>query len=328
MFTHKSLPWLLEEDNPTVRYLALKDLVDADKTSVEFKKAHEQYVKNGYIPEILNKMNPEGFWEKAGGGYGPKYKSAVWSLITLAQLGANINDNPRIKKACDYYLEHAYSEEHITYNGRPHGVFDCLQGNMCSALLDLGVEDERLDKAFQWMADSQVGETEDGNKIKYYAYKCGPNFSCGANGKKQCSWGAVKVVLALSKLDESKRTGNIQKAINLGVDFLFSVDPFSGNYPRQTDTAPNKGWWKFGFPVFYITDLLQCAEALINLGYGNDPRLKKSTEYILSKQNSEGQWNLEYNYSGKIWSNFGRKGKPNKLVTYRALKVLKSLSQD
>ncbi|MCE7980071.1 MAG: hypothetical protein DYG89_02670 [Caldilinea sp. CFX5] len=32
-------------------------------------------------------------------------------------------------------------------------------------------------------------------------------------------------------------------------------------------------WWKFGFPVFYITDLLQIAEALGSLGHGHDSRL-------------------------------------------------------
>jgi hypothetical protein len=86
---------------------------------------------------------------------------------------------------------------------------------------------------------------------------------------------------------------------------------------------PSRNWWKFGFPVFYITDLLQVAEGLVALGYGKDPQLASTLELIRSKQDDQGRWELEYDYTGKTWVNFGEKKKPNKWVTLRALKVLK-----
>lgn len=57
---------------------------------------------------------------------------------------------------------------------------------------------------------------------------------------------------------------------------------------------PSGNWWKFGFPVFYVTDLLQLAEALVNLGYGQDPRLAGTLDLIRSKQDANGRWALEY----------------------------------
>ncbi len=74
-----------------------------------------------------------------------------------------------------------------------------------------------------------------------------------------------------------------------------------------------------------MTDLLQNVEALVGLGYGKDPRVAQALEIIREKQDSDGRWLLEYDYSGKTWVDFGPKKKPNKWVTLRALKVLKAV---
>ena len=100
-------------------------------------------------------------------------------------------------------------------------------------------------------------------KKRYYAGKCGPLFACGANDKKSCAWGAAKVVLALARLPVERRTPLIQQAIKAGVNFLFSIDPAQATYPSGWTGRPSQNWWKFGFPVFYVTDLLQIVEALV-----------------------------------------------------------------
>jgi hypothetical protein len=237
----------------------------------------------------------------------------------------------RLATACSYLLEHAMTKDgHFTINGAPSGTIDCMQGNLCAALLDLGSEDPRLDKAFEWMARSVTGDgvapMEDKTApLRYYAGKCGPEFACGANNKLPCAWGAVKVMLAFSKLPKKKRTALIDKAINAGIDFLFSKDPAKADYPCGYNAKPSGNWWKFGFPVFYVTDLLQNVEALVGLGYGKDPRLENALTVIRDKQDAQGRWLMEYDYTGKTWINFGAKKQPNKWVTLRALRVLKAL---
>jgi hypothetical protein len=254
----------------------------------------------------------------------------VWSLILLAQLGASLKTDNRIATACSYVLEHALTEGgQFSVNGPPSGTIDCLQGNLCTALLDLGCQDTRLDKAFEWMARSVTGQgvapvAHKEASVRYYAGKCGPNFACGANNKLPCAWGATKVMLAFSELPEEKKTPLIRKAIQTGVDFLFSTDPAEANYPSGYSNKPSGNWWKFGFPVFYVTDILQIVEALVGLGYGDDPRLAKAIKTINEKQDDQGRWPLEYDYTGKTWVNFGAKQQPNKWVTLRALRVLKS----
>jgi hypothetical protein len=131
-------------------------------------------------------------------------------------------------------------------------------------------------------------------------------------------------MLALGGLTEERYTPVIKRGIQKGVDFLLSVDPAEANYPTGYANKPSGNWWKFGFPVFYITDLLQVVEALVALGYEHDPRLQNALKIIREKQDENGRWSLEFEYTGKTWVDFGKKKQPNKWVTLRALRVLKA----
>jgi len=323
--------WLLEPNDIGVKYLAMRDLVktEAKELRAAREKAHDQ----GQIADVLEKMHKEGYWVKPGPGYSPKYTGTAWSIILLSQLGASIEMDERIETACSYLLEHNMTMGGLlTVNGTPSGTVDCLQGNLCAALLDLGLEDPRLDKAFEWMARSVTGEgvspMEDKvAPVRYYAGKCGSGFACGSNNKLPCAWGAVKVMLAFSKLPKKKRTRLIDDAISTGVSFLFSKDPAEADYPCGYSNKPSQNWWKFGFPVFYVTDLLQNAEALVGLGYGNEPRLARALSIIREKQDTQGRWLMEYDYAGKTWCDFGAKKQPSKWVTLRELRVLKAVAR-
>jgi hypothetical protein len=323
-----SVAWLLEKDDPGMRYLALRDLKDLSIDDRELRAARKAAHRQGPIAAVLGAMEDEGYWFNPGPGYSPKYRATVWSLILLAQLGAAVAEDQRIACACAYLLDNNLTEGgQFSTSTAPSGTVDCLQGNMCWALLELGCDDPRLKQAFEWMARTVTGEgiaplTDKQAESRYYAYKCGPNFACGVNGQLPCAWGAVKVMLAFSQVPVKQRTPLMKRAIKQGIEFLFSVDPASAAYPTRDETKPNRSWWKFGFPVFYIADLLQNVEALAGLGYGCDQRLANALAYIRDKQDERGRWPLEYEY--KTWVNFGPKRRPNKWVTLRALRVLKA----
>ena len=325
-----TLNWLLDKQNPGVRYLTMRNLLRLPENDPDLLFAKKSAHQEGPIAMILAEMNPEGYWIETGPGYLPKYRSSVWSLILLSQLGASINQDMRIEKACNYCLEHALTEYgQFSASGTPGSTADCLQGNLCAALLDLGVEDHRLEGAFEWMARSVTGEGvapmgDKSTPVRYYAGNCGPGFACGSNNKLPCAWGAVKVMLAFSKLPETQRTPLTENAIQQGINFLLGINPITADYPTWDNRKPSRNWWEFGFPVFYVTDILQIAEVLVRLGKGSDPRLSNTLELIRDKQDQNGRWPLEYDYTGKTWVDFGPKKQANKWVTLRAAWVLKN----
>jgi hypothetical protein len=325
------LPWLLADEPPGVRYLALRDVLDLPQDDPELVAARRAAHSAGPIAAILDGMDKEGFWSKPGAGYNPEYRSTVWSIVLLAQLGASTAEDPRIAQACAYLLDHGLAAGgQFSTNGAPSGTVDCLQGNLCWALPELGCDDPRLASAFEWMARSVTGEGIASNEdrqapLRYYAGKCGPLFACGANDRRSCAWGGAKVLLALSKWPLERRTPVIERALQQGVDFFLGVDPATAAYPSGYSDKPSSNWWKFGFPVFYVTDLLQVVEVLARLGRGADPRLANALRLILEKQDAQGRWNLEYDYTGKTWVDFGAKKQPNPWVTLRALCTIRLL---
>jgi hypothetical protein len=327
-----SITWLLEPSTPTLEYLTRRDLLDAsDGSLAELRKTIHQ---SNPIALILARMDPLGFWDQPGPGYSHKYHSTVWSILSLAQVGATIQEDARIQTACNYVLEHTLTKTgQFSASGAPSYTFDCLQGNLCWALTELGCQDARLDMAFDWMAHSVTGEGISSNKEKnarlhYYSLKCGPNFACGINGNHPCAWGAIKILRAFGSLQPEKRNSLMQQAIQMGIDFLLSVDPAEARYPTTDGHTISPNWWKFGFPLFYISDVIQIIEALASVGIRHDYRLENVANLIREKQDEHGRWNMEYSYSGKVWGNFGTINRPNKWVTLRALRALKQLAQE
>ena len=148
-----ALTRLLSSDLAAVRYLALRDLLDAPADDPELLRARAEAHRQGPIADILAAMHPDGYWAEPGPGYNPKYRSTVWSLIMLAQLGAAAGEDERIGRACAYLLDHALcAGGQFSISGAPSYTVDCLQGNLLAALCDLGYEDPRLEAAWEWMA--------------------------------------------------------------------------------------------------------------------------------------------------------------------------------
>ncbi len=332
--------WLLESDDPGVRYLALRDIVDASEKEV--KAARRKAHREGPIARILDNMNPEGYWVTPGDVYANKCRGTVWSIISLAELGASIDEDKRVGIACTYLIKNSLLKSgQFSPRMKPSNMGLCLQGNMLLSLMDLGYKDSRLDTAYEWMARMVTGEdvpqkvnpdglpSSDGisGPFRYLKY-IGPRFACRTNQSMPCGWAGVKVMMAFSRLPVEHRLVLIKRAIQVGVDFLLSTDPSKAGFPGHRTGIPDEGWWKFRFPSFWGADILQIAEAFTSLGYGNDPRLANTLELIASKQDENGRWLLEYvDYTHKMWVKYGTRGELNKWVTLRAIRVLKQGAQ-
>src|SRR5690348_15346999 len=102
------LPWLLEDEIPAVRHLALRHLLDEPADAPAVRRARADAMQTDPIASILAAEQPEGYWVKPGPGYTPKYRGTVWQLIFLDQLGADGAD-PRVRAACEYVLLHSQS---------------------------------------------------------------------------------------------------------------------------------------------------------------------------------------------------------------------------
>src|SRR4030042_1283891 len=143
------VPWLLGNDKtqPAIRYYTLRDILGRDENDKEVKAARAAIMTSGPVPVIL-----EGYWDKPGFSFRPKYRRTEYTLINMAQLGADGAD-PRIRAGCEILLSrYIDSNGGLSFTGPLSDFSHCRAGIMGAALVDFGwLDDPRLQTAMEWV---------------------------------------------------------------------------------------------------------------------------------------------------------------------------------
>ena len=323
------LPWLLEVENPSVRYQTLVGLLDLPSDDPQVLAARQAILTFHPVRRILDAQWPEGYWMHRGLGYSPKHKATVWQIIFLAQLAL-----PRcepVERAIEYVLAHSrlsggtvpgtdVPEARFSAYKDAKGAILCLNGNLLRALSWFGYGDDPRVQATRAAMVAQIARDE-------FRCRCNARTPSGRRPTRMgdglpCAWGAIKALAALLVVPAERRTSAEQSAIEMGIRFLLGHDLTRADYPTPGKVSPL--WFKFGFPLGYTSDLLELLEVLTMAGAGAHPRVQPAVELVLAKRDDQGRWALEHT-PNNMWVSFGPKGQPNKWVTLRALRVLKEL---
>ena len=236
--------WLLEEENPSVRYFTLTDIMDKPLNSSKVTATKKSIMSTGVVPKILNKINNGGYWETPTNFYTAKYKGTVWQLIILAELGAEPNDT-RVKSACEFILQNSqHHESHgfsmaraeKTGGGRQSGVIPCLTGNMVWSLIRLGVlEDPRVQAAVDWINTYQRFDDADGEgPPKGWPYD--KYVMCF--GRHTCHMGAAKALKALAEIPANKRDSKTQATIQKGAEYFLKHHIYKKSHDLSKVSKP------------------------------------------------------------------------------------------
>ena len=323
------LAWLLEPSNPSVRYFALRDLLDRPESDSEVRSARESIMRTGPVPMILAKQRRGGYWGIEEDFYArSKYKGTVWTFILLAELGADGRD-PRIRDTCEFLF--TWSQDRTSggfayrgskkLGGQPSGIIPCLTGNMAWGLERFGLgDDPRTRKAVDWIVRYQRLDDGDGPKPRGWPYD--GREPC--YGRHTCFMGPAKALKALAEIPEDRRSPDVQRFLGETGEYFLK----HRIYKRSHDlSAPGKPFWtRLGFPRMWRFDLLETLDILAGLGI-RDERLGDAVELVRSKRNAFGCWPLESSFEGKTLVSLERTGRPSKWVTLFALRTLRRLGE-
>jgi len=308
------LDWLLEEDQPSVRFLTLTRLLGKPADDPEVVAAREAIATRGWAADILARQDRAGWWVAEKSLYRPKYLSTNWMLLVLSDLGLT-KDDPRIKKACELWIDRY---------ARPDGGFGmdgakqshhCTAGNMARALVRFGYADHpKVASAFEWFV-----KTRDKNG----------GWSCFGSGRNLDSWEAMS---AFAVYPRAKWTKAMKEAVEAAAEFYLQRE-------LHTQGGHYEPWYRFHYPVHYYYDLLVGLDFMTALGYVEDKRLEHAIGVLTKKRRSDGRWNLDAVHpdlegSAAEWykkeppAPFALEtvGAPSKMVTLRALIVLDRLN--
>ena len=319
------IDWLLEENNPSVRMFTLTSLMGKSEHDPEVQDARKAIMAKGIVPDILDRQNKNGSWGIPERFYRDKYKGSVWTLLILAEMGADGKDE-RIRNACEFILKHSqhqgsggfsYDQSLKTESGLLGGVIPCLTGNMVFSLIKLGhIEDKRVQRAIEWIVRyqrSDDGEEGPPTGSFYEKYKM-----CW--GSHSCHMGVAKALKALAAIPEEKRSEDVEKKIKELAEYFLKHHVYKKSH--SLNEISRRGWLKFGFPLMYQTDILEIMNIFADLKI-IDPRLDEAVKIVKSKKTEDDKWKLENSYNGKMIVDIEKKGQPSKWITLRALKVLK-----
>ncbi len=318
--------WLLEEDNPSVRYFTLRDILDRPQDDTGVQTARREIMHTGMVPDILGRQRGPAYLQAFPRFYTNKYEGLVWSLIVLAEFGADVN--PQIKEQCEYVLTN--SQETLnggfsmhtaqkTGGGRITEVIPCLTGNLVWSLIRFGyLDDPRLQKGIDWI--TRYMRFNDGVENTPQVPPYDRLEMCW--GKHVCHMGVVKALKALSAMPQERRTtGEIGDTIQKATEFLLIHHIYKRSHDLSRVSKP--GWLKFGFPLMYQTDALEVLDVLTGLGV-EDSRMDEAMDIVLAKQDAMGRWKTESNYGGdRLLIPMGQKDEQSKWITLRAMRVSK-----
>jgi len=309
---HRVLGWLLEKDQPVVRYFTLVDLLGRRTNDPEVLSTRARISRVGWAAEQLRQQKPEGYWEPhepqnlrqwVNFLYFPKFHGTYWRALILSEFGLDAT-NPRIKKIADLIFRYKLRF------GSPVNFFHeeaSVSGNTARMMTRFGyAEDRRVQKLFDWMMEDQ---REDG----------GWNEEQGAPGSVD-SFGPIAALAALPK---AKRSPKMQRAIARGAEFYLDRKLLGERRP-----PPERLW--LHYPTHYYYDILVGLDALTQLGYGGDRRLRPAVDLLRKKRRSDGSWLMDRPHPDSQNPRqlvIEPQGRPSKWITMKALRVLKRVEE-
>ncbi|MHB8568490.1 MAG: prenyltransferase/squalene oxidase repeat-containing protein [Nitrososphaerales archaeon] len=316
--------WLLEENQPAVRYYTLVDILGRKHNDQEVQEAYFNIPRKGWANEILKLQKRGGYWEPREPSwnkdvlgwmeflYRPKYVATNWRALVLADLGLTSKDR-RIKKVADLVFNYKLRL------GSPFNFFTeeaCIVGNTARMMTRFGYADDyRVKKLYDRLLEDQK---EDGG------------WNCFRPDRGTLdNW---EPLAAYASLPKQKRTRKIEKSIARGAEFYLERKLF------EEGKGKYEPWFRFHYPNHYYYDILIGLDLLTNLGYADDARLRPALKILKEKRQSDGTWLLDKVHPdlgpSTKESSFGvgesikpfaleKEDKPSKWITLIALRVLK-----
>jgi hypothetical protein len=288
--------WLLEPENPSMRYWTLLDILDQP---AEAQEARAAIAQQPLVRELFAKQRPAGHW-------GDDETNPMTAAGTLGVLGLlytlGVEPDARTVAGCDSFLRFCQNEcgGFSMVKTRRSGIFPCTTGPHLPMLITFGLgEDPRVRRAFEFLIEDASRDDA---------------LECGRYQHRDCLWGAIAALDGLAVLPVDMHSSRSEAVVRRLANALLDAKyDFEGEHKR---------WLTFGVPRAW--DLLSALRALAAHGYGQDPRFAPLLDLVLARQDEQGRW-----LCGSVsctWP-LEKRNRPSKWVTLDALRLLRRMGE-
>lgn len=325
------LSWLLEETDPLIRYLTLRD-INEEKN---LQKEYNGILKTPEIDRLLK--NASGGILGNSRAFGLFYRGTMWCFAEAVERGLDIRSDVIVKTA-DFLFKRCQTEAGaFIHSWNPESPTACRTGDMVKYLQLAGYDDERIERGISWITEHQrhdggwlycpISTSCDFLKLLLFN-RAGKGIQRESDTSvTSCFYATIACLYAL--ILYNKRNSDANQALRSGIEFFLRRRIFKN---RNNHAINPSFWWNrdfrlLGYPVLNQFDILYCMIVIARGGYLQDTRTGEAFNLIVSKQNNDGTWNLENAQTGMMYGNMKNPplGKRNKWVTLNAMRVFKHL---
>lgn len=287
--------WLLSGD-PAVSWQTQRDLLGLPPTS--YKPVRRSVSERGWGAALLAARGADGLWD--GGLYSPKWTSTFYTLQTLGRLGLT-GDQPQASDSLDLLLGEAVRPDR---RGRwPNWAADlCVAGMLIRTASDFGFDQD--------LRTAQLADYVLANQLPDGGWNC------------QSTRGRVShssFHTSLSVLEGLAAAGVGGSAQVAGREFLLAHQLFRSH---RTGAIVHPGLTSFSFPRYWYYDVLRALEHFARASPGRDARLDDAISLVHQRRRADGTWALGRAHPGRTWIRMEAGGRPSRMITLCALRVL------
>ena len=317
------IEWLMEGD-AAIRWQTMRDLLGAPES--EWQAERERTLETGWGAQLLALQAPDGSW--GGGIYTPKWISTTYTLLLLCRLGIP-QTNASGAKAARLALDSMLGETCDAKFMQRLAICDrCIVGMILQFTVYFGIEDERIEALVANLLNERMPDggwncrrarlpkpphhssfhttlnVLEGLR-EYLATPTPPGAPVGARPRHDAVLTAEQSALELMLAHHLFKSHQTGENIDLKKKFTLLAFPYRWHYN-----------------VLRGLEYFACA-AHGGVPAARDPRLQDAIDLLQDQRREDGRWPLQYKFSGKVFFDMEKVGKPSRWITLRALRVLR-----
>jgi hypothetical protein len=300
--------WLMNGD-PAIRWQTMRDLQDA--TSKRWKAEQQRTLTEGWGAQLLELQARDGSW--GGGIYTPKWTSTTYTLLTLCDIGVPRDHQPA-QKAAELTINKLLGRKcDNKFRSNLANCDRCIVGMILLIATYFGIRDARIDAIVENLLSEMM---PDG------AWNC-----CRLRKPKphHSSFHTTFSVLEglrewLETTPKDRLRNDVLKAEKSALDFTLEHRLFKSH---KTGKIIHDKFTKLSYPPRWHYDVLRGLAFFSRIKAPHDKRLKDAIDLLKSRRNQDGTWPLQHKYSGEVYFDMEKIGRPSRWNTMRALRILK-----
>ena len=328
-----SLEWLLDPEDPVIRYLALRDILGR-ASDHDYRSLMSAVPVASLLKKVKN--NILGDTKR----FGLYHRGSLWFLALAAEFGLDQRTDC-VRETALFLLEKAQLESGgITLPWKPPVESALYTGELARILIRTGIVDHGVPGAVEWLCDHQrydggwlywpVGGALD--MLGFMLFNRPGRGGARDDDREipSCPYASLACARALMLYLPHDTLGMIKTAIQKAAGFFLSRRLFQfDNRPLYNSRLiPRQDFTRLGYPVLGQYDVLSACIFIAQAGRFDDYRAADTFNSIMSKQDEKGRWSQESHLQGMIrYATASGAKEESKWVTLNVMRLLKHIGE-